>query len=90
MSKNKELDEFEFQLRAQQEYAEGFKQPQDGQQQASEQSQAAFVDPNDGTVYEWDSEKRAWFPKVYITAPFACLFVCTLFVYVFGFVYTCR
>ena len=23
-----------------------------------------YQDPNDGTVYEWDAEKRAWFPKV--------------------------
>lgn len=25
-----------------------------------------YVDPTDGTVYEWDSEKRGWFPKVLI------------------------
>lgn len=25
---------------------------------------SSYVDPNDGTVYEWDSLKRAWFPKV--------------------------
>ena len=23
-----------------------------------------YQDPNDGTIYEWDAEKRAWFPKV--------------------------
>ena len=23
-----------------------------------------YVDPSDGTVYEWDGEKRGWFPKV--------------------------
>lgn len=23
-----------------------------------------YVDPNDGTVYEWDVEKKAWFPKL--------------------------
>jgi len=23
-----------------------------------------YEDPNDGTIYEWDAEKRAWFPKV--------------------------
>lgn len=23
-----------------------------------------YTDPNDGTVYEWDHEKRAWFPKI--------------------------
>lgn len=38
-----------------------------------------YVDPEDGTVYDWDHEKRAWFPKVFITkqnTTFAqCLFV---------------
>lgn len=23
-----------------------------------------YVDPNDGTVYEWDHDKHAWFPKI--------------------------
>ena len=23
-----------------------------------------YQDPSDGTIYEWDPEKRAWFPKV--------------------------
>uniref|UniRef100_W5ND95 HIV-1 Tat specific factor 1 n=1 Tax=Lepisosteus oculatus TaxID=7918 RepID=W5ND95_LEPOC len=23
-----------------------------------------FVDPEDGTVYDWDQEKKAWFPKI--------------------------
>lgn len=23
-----------------------------------------YTDPHDGTVYFWDKEKRAWFPKV--------------------------
>lgn len=23
-----------------------------------------YVDPSDGTVYEWDAEKKGWFPKV--------------------------
>lgn len=23
-----------------------------------------YTDPNDGTQYEWNEEKRAWFPKV--------------------------
>ncbi|XP_054710644.1 HIV Tat-specific factor 1-like [Uloborus diversus] len=23
-----------------------------------------YTDPNDGTVYEWDADKQAWFPKV--------------------------
>lgn len=23
-----------------------------------------YTDPEDGTVYDWDPEKKAWFPKV--------------------------
>ena len=23
-----------------------------------------YVDPQDGTVYEWDAERKGWFPKV--------------------------
>lgn len=37
-------------------------------QQYLEQSQDSgaytYTDPNDGTVYQWDEEKRAWFPKI--------------------------
>ncbi|XP_015759958.1 PREDICTED: HIV Tat-specific factor 1 homolog [Acropora digitifera] len=25
---------------------------------------ATYLDPSDGTVYQWDAEKRGWFPKV--------------------------
>lgn len=49
-------DEFEYQLQAQKEFLEG-KKPQ-------QLEGYTYVDPSDGTVYEWDSEKRAWFPKV--------------------------
>lgn len=46
--------------------------PEDFQRQlemeAEEQKKAEegylYTDPNDGTVYEWDTEKNAWFPKV--------------------------
>ena len=24
-----------------------------------------YTDPSDGTEYEWDAEKQAWFPKVH-------------------------
>lgn len=24
-----------------------------------------YTDPEDGTVYDWDHEKKAWFPKVW-------------------------
>lgn len=27
---------------------------------------ATYLDPSDGTVYQWDAEKRGWFPKVWI------------------------
>ncbi|XP_033112010.1 HIV Tat-specific factor 1-like [Anneissia japonica] len=27
-------------------------------------SACTYTDPNDGTVFEWDESKRAWFPKV--------------------------
>ena len=49
MNKN---DDFEFQLRAQQQLLGG------------SGGIATYVDPTDNTVYEWDEEKRAWFPKV--------------------------
>lgn len=29
-----------------------------------EEERQTYVDPTDGTVYEWDSQKRGWFPKV--------------------------
>ncbi|XP_071955260.1 17S U2 SnRNP complex component HTATSF1-like [Antedon mediterranea] len=29
-----------------------------------DESSRTYTDPNDGTVYEWDESKRAWFPKV--------------------------
>ncbi|XP_050977823.1 HIV Tat-specific factor 1 [Labeo rohita] len=49
---NKEFDE---QLRLQQLY---------GQRPESGEDPYTYVDPEDGTVYDWDHEKRAWFPKV--------------------------
>lgn len=51
------VDDFEYQLQAQQDFC-------DGHQQQQQQAGYTRVDPSDGTVYEWDSEKRAWFPKV--------------------------
>ena len=53
-----EDEDFEFQLRQQQLHAETV-----GQQPEGEQSGSTYTDPTDGTVYEWDAEKRAWFPK---------------------------
>lgn len=33
-------------------------------EQNDESGRYTYTDPNDGTVYEWHEEKRAWFPKV--------------------------
>ena len=53
-SKTTDIDEFQFQLSAQQQFQKT-QESSDGQ---------TYTDPTDGTVYEWDSQKRAWFPKV--------------------------
>ncbi|XP_010901301.2 HIV Tat-specific factor 1 isoform X1 [Esox lucius] len=50
--KNKEFHE---QLRLQQLY---------GQRQGDGDDPYTFVDPEDGTVYDWDHDKKAWFPKI--------------------------
>lgn len=49
-------EDFEFQLRAQQGYARPLQQPAN--------SAATYVDPTDGTVYEWDEKQKGWVPKV--------------------------
>ena len=59
-----ELEEFEFQLRSQEESTATREQPQAEAATTDQQAQGTFVDPSDGTVYEWDYAKRAWFPKV--------------------------
>ncbi|XP_037518810.1 HIV Tat-specific factor 1 homolog [Rhipicephalus sanguineus] len=33
-------------------------------QQSGGSDPYTYVDPNDGTVYEWDHDKHAWFPKL--------------------------
>ena len=33
-------------------------------QQGAATDSYKYQDPSDGTIYEWDPEKRAWFPKV--------------------------
>ncbi|XP_051973716.1 HIV Tat-specific factor 1 homolog [Xyrauchen texanus] len=56
MSGNSEGNkEFHEQLRLQQLY---------GQREGSGDDPYMYVDPEDGTVYDWDHEKRAWFPKI--------------------------
>uniref|UniRef100_A0AAY4B025 17S U2 SnRNP complex component HTATSF1 n=1 Tax=Denticeps clupeoides TaxID=299321 RepID=A0AAY4B025_9TELE len=47
--------EFHEQLRLQQLYGE--KKPEGA-------DPYTYVDPDDGTVYDWDHEKKAWFPKI--------------------------
>lgn len=51
------MDDFEYQLRAEQDEREG--KPREVA------TTKTYVDPNDGTVYEWDEGKNGWFPKVY-------------------------
>lgn len=51
-------EDFEYQLKVQKEVEAVQAQSQ------TEESGQTYTDPTDGTVYEWDSEKRAWFPKV--------------------------
>lgn len=50
-------NDFDFQLQAERQYS-GNSAP--GQQAAS----TTYTDPQDGTVYEWDAQKKGWFPKV--------------------------
>lgn len=57
MADNKD---FEFQLRAEQE----FKATQQLQQGNRSEGSGTYVDPRDGTVYEWDPQRKGWFPKV--------------------------
>ena len=49
--------DFDFQLQAEQLHAhQGTEGGWDKRQ--------THTDPNDGTVYEWDAERKGWFPKV--------------------------
>ncbi|KAJ1198323.1 hypothetical protein NDU88_002165 [Pleurodeles waltl] len=47
-------EDFEEQLRLQQLYGE----------EGNSEQQHTFQDPSDGTIYEWDYDKKAWFPKI--------------------------
>ena len=40
------------------------KQAKSAESLPGEGEDPTYVDPSDGTVYEWDAEKRGWFPKV--------------------------
>lgn len=52
--------DFEFQLRSEKE----LKTTQQLQQGNRGEGSGTYVDPADGTVYEWDPQRRGWFPKV--------------------------
>ena len=52
------LDDFEYQLRTQQEFSTP------GVNQTQSTTPGTYVDPSDGTVYEWDHARKGWFPKV--------------------------
>ena len=52
-----ESDEFAFQLEQQKIEEERLTKREVG-------GSNTYTDPSDGTVYEWDASKRAWFPKV--------------------------
>lgn len=53
-------EEFYRQLQLQQQYEA---KPAEGEGE-SESDPFTYVDPADGAAYEWDLEKKAWFPKV--------------------------
>ncbi|XP_070568789.1 17S U2 SnRNP complex component HTATSF1-like [Ptychodera flava] len=53
------MDEFEEQLQLQKIAEERQKLQAEGADDPY-----TYTDPNDGTVYEWDSAKQAWFPKI--------------------------
>lgn len=58
MSNEKDANkEFMDQLRMQELY---------GQRNNDGSDPFTYTDPADGTVYDWDPEKKAWFPKVWM------------------------
>ncbi|RWS10083.1 HIV Tat-specific factor 1-like protein [Dinothrombium tinctorium] len=54
-------DDFERQLRLE---AEERLKKQSAASSAETSNPAVYTDPNDGTIYEWDYERKAWFPKL--------------------------
>lgn len=52
-------EEFYRQLQLQQQYEAKAEPGGEG-----ESDPFTYVDPADGAAYEWDREKKAWFPKV--------------------------
>lgn len=58
---NEANKEFKEQLRMQELY---------GQRNTDDSDPYSYTDPEDGTVYDWDHEKKAWFPKVWTLIEF--------------------
>ena len=52
-----EGNDFDYQLQAEQQY---------GSSIAAQQltTGTTYTDPQDGTIYEWDAQRKGWFPKV--------------------------
>ncbi|XP_064405365.1 17S U2 SnRNP complex component HTATSF1-like [Halichondria panicea] len=52
-----EGNDFDYQLQAEQQY---------GSSIAAQQltTGTTYTDPQDGTIYEWDAQKKGWFPKI--------------------------
>ena len=48
------------------EFLEELKEQAKSAESRAENDELTYVDPSDGTVYEWDSDKKGWFPKVFI------------------------
>lgn len=62
---NETNKEFKEQLRMQELYA---------QRNADDSDPYTYTDPEDGTVYDWDHDKKAWFPKVRVSLLLLLLF----------------
>ena len=52
-------DDFEFQLQQQ-----ALEQEEEAKKKSEETNPHIYRDPRDGTEYEWDHQRKAWFPKI--------------------------
>jgi HIV Tat-specific factor 1 len=60
MSGQRDLSDFEYQLQAERLTADAGAAGAAGGWDKTQ----TYTDPSDGTVYEWDAEKKGWFPKI--------------------------
>ena len=60
MSGQQDLSDFEYQLQAERLAGDA---GDTGAAGGWDKTQT-YTDPSDGTLYEWDAEKKGWFPKV--------------------------